>query len=76
MRIRTKCHNFDLSPDAKEIVAELTDGSQEGEKEGEEEGGEKGVVSSPADTVITSVTTPKTQGGSYDVSDTPFFCQI
>ncbi|XP_063681643.1 HORMA domain-containing protein 1-like [Bolinopsis microptera] len=57
MRIRTKCHNFDLSPDAKDIVAELTDGSQE----------EKPMEStSPADTVMTT-TTPKTDGGSYDV---------
>ena len=59
MRIRTKCHNFDLSPDAKEIVAELTDGSQEEEEKCE---------SSPAETVLTSATTPKTQGGSFDVS--------
>ena len=57
MRIRTKCHNFDLSPDAKDIVAELTDGSQE----------EKPMEStSPADTVMTT-TTPKTDVGSYDV---------
>lgn len=61
MRIRTKCHDFDLSPDAKDIVAELTDGSQEEKEEA------MIMSSSPADTVKTSVTTPKTDGGSYDV---------
>ena len=62
MRIRTKCHNFDLSPDAKEIVAELTDGSQE-----EKEENAMMTSSSPAETAVTSATTPKTDGGSYDV---------
>ena len=62
MRIRTKCHDFDLSPDAKEIVAELTDGSQEEKEEA------MMTSSSPAETVMTAVTTPKTEGGSYDVS--------
>lgn len=61
MRIRTKCHNFDLSPDVKEIVAELTESSQEEDK------GQEIMVTSPPDTVITSVTTPKTEAESYDV---------
>lgn len=59
MRLRTKCHNFDLSPDQKEVIAELTDGSQEEKDEL--------MITSPADTAVTSLTTPKTDGGSYDV---------
>ena len=41
MRIRTNRHNFELSPDTKEIVAELSDGSPE-ETNKDAEGGETG----------------------------------